>query len=41
MYVGYISKDSVILERVCILYVVNVTIMSLYTILNISEVYLW
>ena len=33
---GYISKGSVILVRVCILYVVNLNIMSLYTILNIS-----
>ena len=39
--VGYISKGSVILVRVCILYVVNLTITSLYTILNISLVYLW
>ena len=32
---------SVILVRVCILYIVNLTITSLYTILNISVVYLW
>ena len=41
MCVGYVSKGSVILVRVCILYVVNLTIMNLYTILNLSVVYLW
>ena len=36
----HISKGSVIMARVCILYVVNLTIMTLYTILNITSVFM-